>query len=89
VSLRRGLLVAVAAALALGAALVLFLRRDQPERHADAVEHFKYGSIGAEARAGIPLLVWKALPVVFADLLPPPARGPGLGAPRLRVRTRS
>jgi mono/diheme cytochrome c family protein len=64
-------LVAVEVLVAATAGIVIFLRRDRPERHADAVEHFKYGSIGAEARAGIPLLVWKALPVVFADLLPP------------------
>lgn len=75
---RRRLLVGiVAAGLLTATAIVAFLRRDRPERYADVVEHFKYGSIGAEARAGIPLLVWKALPVIFADLLPPP-RAPDL-----------
>lgn len=44
---------------------------DEPERHADAVEHYKYGSIGAETdRGGIPFWIWYVLPEVFPDLLP-------------------
>ena len=33
------------------------------------VEHFKYGSIGSD-KMGVPLVVWKALPLVCADTLP-------------------
>ncbi|MBM3740231.1 MAG: cytochrome c, partial [Acidobacteria bacterium] len=39
-------------------------------QQADAVEHFKYGSIGAEERAGIPYWVWKVLPDLFPQYLP-------------------
>jgi mono/diheme cytochrome c family protein len=53
---------------------------NEPERHADPVQHFLYGSIGAEERAGIPYWVWLVLPEVFPDLLP--AR-PGRGYERL------
>jgi hypothetical protein len=71
--------VAVALVLVVGGAAARFLRRDEPERFADAVEHFKYGSIGAEARSGIPLLIWDVLPTVFADLLPARAGAEGWG----------
>jgi mono/diheme cytochrome c family protein len=44
---------------------------DDPERHADIVEHFKYGSIGSETtRAGVPFWIWYVLPRTFPDLLP-------------------
>ena len=46
----------------------------------DIVEHFKYGSIGTEARAGLPAPIWRVLPEVCADKLP--AR-PGEGYARL------
>src|SRR5688500_16073375 len=36
----------------------------------DILNHFKYGSIGAEARIGIPYPIWRVLPIVFADKLP-------------------
>ena len=45
----------------------------------DILTHFKYGSIGAEARIGIPYPIWRVLPTVFADKLP--AR-PGQGYER-------
>ena len=34
---------------------------------ADIVEHFKYGSIGAEPSSGIPYGIWQALPTLFPD----------------------
>ena len=34
---------------------------------ADIVEHFKYGSIGAEPYSGIPYRIWRALPTLFPD----------------------
>ena len=45
----------------------------------DILTLFKYGSIGAEARIGIPYPIWRVLPTVFADKLP--AR-PGQGYER-------
>jgi mono/diheme cytochrome c family protein len=36
----------------------------------DILEHFKYGTIGAEERAGVPFWIWRVLPQVFADKLP-------------------
>jgi len=47
-----------------------YAQRDIPEQHADVIEHFKYGSIGAEARAGIPYWIWLVLPRVFPQYLP-------------------
>jgi len=47
---------------------------DRPVTYADAVEHFKYGSIGGERASGIPYSIWKALPELFPEYLP----GPGL-----------
>jgi mono/diheme cytochrome c family protein len=58
------------AVLAAGVAAMLFLRHDEPDRYADIEEHFKYGSIGSEARYGVPERIWTVLPAVFADLLP-------------------
>ena len=49
---------------------------NSPETHADIVEHFKYGSIGAEERAGIPYEIWRVLPAMFPQHLP---QRPGTG----------
>jgi mono/diheme cytochrome c family protein len=39
-------------------------------------DHFKYGSVGAEERNGLPYWIWRVLPEVFEDKLPPrPGRG--------------
>jgi mono/diheme cytochrome c family protein len=46
----------------------------------DVVWHFKYGSVGTEVNVGIPYPIWRVLPVVFADKLPP---RPGQGYERL------
>ena len=53
--------------------------RNTPELHSDVVEHFKYGSIGAEDRAGIPLWIWRVLPDLFPQHLP---QRPGTGYER-------
>jgi mono/diheme cytochrome c family protein len=58
----------------------LITTRSGPETHADIVEHYKYGSIGAEGRSGVPASLWLALPEVFPDLLP---KGPGQGYERV------
>jgi mono/diheme cytochrome c family protein len=47
-----------------------FIDRNKPETHADIVDHFKYGSIGAEDRAGIPYWIWLVLPDLFPQHLP-------------------
>jgi mono/diheme cytochrome c family protein len=46
----------------------------------DIVEHFKYGPVGTEERAGVPYWIWRVLPKVFADKLP---NRPGEGYERL------
>jgi mono/diheme cytochrome c family protein len=73
---------AVLGALAVAGAIfaVAFFQRDEPETHADIEEHFKYGSIGAEAEGGMPYWIWRVLPDVFADLLP---EGDGEGYERM------
>jgi mono/diheme cytochrome c family protein len=43
---------------------------NRPETHQNILDHFKYGSIGAEQRTGIPYLVWLALPRAFPQHLP-------------------
>lgn len=44
-------------------------RRDAP-RYDDIEEFMKYGSVGQEISAGLPYLLWRVLPEVFADKLP-------------------
>jgi len=46
----------------------------------DIGDHFKYGSVGTEARVGLPYWLWRVLPVIFADKLPD---RPGEGYERL------
>lgn len=76
---KRALAVGVGIGLLTAIPTVGLVRRDRTPYFADAVEHFKYGSIGSEARSGIPYLVWRVLPAVFADKLParPGAEGWG------------
>jgi mono/diheme cytochrome c family protein len=52
---------------------------NRPETHADILDHFKYGSIGAEERAGIPYWIWVTLPDLFPQHLP---NRPGKGYER-------
>jgi mono/diheme cytochrome c family protein len=46
----------------------------------DIVEHFKYGSIGAEENSGVPSQIWKVLPDICGSALP---NRPGTGFERL------
>ena len=46
----------------------------------DILTHFKYGSVGTEARVGVPYWIWRVLPIVFADKLP---NRPGQGYERI------
>jgi mono/diheme cytochrome c family protein len=64
--------------LAIVIALAIF-DRNRPETHADILDHFKYGSIGAEERAGVPYFIWAVLPQVFPEHLP---KRPGDGYER-------
>ena len=52
----------------------------QPDTFTDITDHFNYGSVGTEERAGIPYWIWRVLPIVFADKLP---NRPGQGYERL------
>jgi len=49
---------------------VLRFTRDKPVTYRNIEEHFKYGSTGGERGSGIPLSLWKVLPVVFPQYLP-------------------
>ncbi len=56
--------------LGIGIPALLWIQRNVVEAHDDPVTHFKYGSVGAEERNGVPYWVWLVLPEVFPDLLP-------------------
>ncbi|MBR0682632.1 hypothetical protein GXW74_19220 [Roseomonas eburnea] len=45
-----------------------FLRGDRTPTFASELDHFKYGSIGAERDSGIPYLAWQALPRLFPEV---------------------
>ena len=51
-----------------------------PSSQGDILDHFKYGALGAEERAGVPYWIWRTLPIVFADKLP---TRPGTGWEKL------
>jgi mono/diheme cytochrome c family protein len=53
-----------------GIAFLLIFDQNKPEVHANILDHFKYGSIGAEERAGVPFQVWRVLPRLFPQYLP-------------------
>ena len=77
---QRSLVMAVAAVVCLLATGAVARGQAEPGTFADIVDHFKYGSVGTEERAGIPYWVWRVLPIVFADKLP---ERPGTGYERL------
>src|SRR5262245_46585540 len=54
--------------------------QNEPSSFSDIADHFKYGSVGTEERAGVPYWIWRVLPIVFADKLP---TRPGKGYERL------
>ena len=57
--------------LVLAAAYYLIFVNQYIVAYRDNTEHFKYGSIGSEPNDGLPILVFKALPVMFRDELGP------------------
>jgi hypothetical protein len=70
--------VALAGALAIAGWYKLYRVVPAPEFASDD-DHFKYGSIGTEAEAGLPFYMWKVLPRVCPDLLPGPGGYASLG----------
>jgi hypothetical protein len=60
----------VALVAAIGVFVWYELFREVPVHYADDSDHYKYGSIGNEAGAGIPYWIWLALPRVFPQHLP-------------------
>ena len=46
--------------------------RGVPNTYSEIEEHFKYGSVGSDTlKQGFPYWIWKVLPTMFKDLLPP------------------
>jgi mono/diheme cytochrome c family protein len=78
--LSRKICIAVAVIAVLGFSVWYKLFRHAPSRYSDAVEHFKYGSIGGEGATGIPYWIWLVLPRIFPDKLPGPGGYAALGA---------
>jgi mono/diheme cytochrome c family protein len=72
---RIAIVVVVIAGIGIYAATII--TRDKPELHAGILDHFKYGSIGAEGRRGVPASLWLALPQVFPEYLPKKGHGKG------------
>ena len=58
-----------------GALLLGRFGADTPVVYKDDLDHFKYGSLGSEHEFGVPYWIWRALPELFEDKLPPPGRG--------------
>lgn len=67
---RNLVLVVLLAVLVLVAYLGWRFLPDRPVVYAEAGEHFKYGSTGGERNWGFPYWIWRAAPVVCADLIP-------------------
>jgi mono/diheme cytochrome c family protein len=77
---RRTFLVLLLLAPVAGLGIWAALFRHVPLVYDDPEDHFKYGSIGVEAPAGIPYWIWVVLPRVMPDLLPGPGGYIALGA---------
>lgn len=72
---RRLWATAAALLIVFGIYMAVRLHRDEPVTFASLEEHFKYGSTGGERDAGVPLALWKVLPVMFSEFLPEPEKG--------------
>ncbi|MGH8059252.1 MAG: cytochrome c, partial [Candidatus Entotheonellia bacterium] len=69
----KKLVVVISVVVVLGALVLLgrwYLTRDIPTTYTSIEDHFKYGSIGNEADAGVPYWIWKVLPKMFPEKLP-------------------
>lgn len=53
---------------------------EHPQDFDDDAMHFKYGSIGADVDAGIPVAIWRALPLLCSEHLPDPVAFQALSA---------
>lgn len=76
----RRLTISVLALLAVSVCLRAASSRPDGPSFPDIVDHFKYGSIGAEEGSGIPYWIWRVMPDVCSEHLP--AR-PGSGYERI------
>ena len=65
--------------LAVGSVGWLHLFRELPQSFTSIEDRFKYGSIGAEQREGIPYWIWLVLPRMFPEKLPGPGGYVSLG----------
>lgn len=74
---RIGLITVVLFVLVVLGAMFLLGRfgADIPVDYNDDSDHFKYGSLGSEHEFGVPYWIWRALPELFQDKLPPPGQG--------------
>jgi processive rubber oxygenase RoxA-like protein len=68
-------MILLALTLVIGAWLIGRFGADTPVTYNDDAEHFKYGSLGSEHEFGVPYWIWRALPELFQDKLPPPGTG--------------
>src|SRR5690349_10574775 len=61
----------------IGIYLVARFTSNTPVAYESIEDKFKYGSTGGEIDAGIPVSLWKTLPKLFPELLPPRKFSPG------------
>ncbi len=60
-------LIGFLAALVVGICVLRRISDNSTAHYPDIVEHFKYGSIGAEPSSGIPYAIWRVLPALYPD----------------------
>src|SRR2546421_10956095 len=72
--------VVVAGMVVVGLGVYAYLQRNVPETYTDPVEHFKYGSIGADSQdGGVPYALWRGVPTGFGGRVahhPPAGEAP-------------
>jgi hypothetical protein len=68
--MRVAMLAACAVLCGAPSAFAQFRDQNKPELHEGILDHFKYGSIGAEERAGVPYWIWRVMPELFPQHLP-------------------
>ncbi len=70
---RFWILLAVLVGIPLPVGIILAMRflTDRPVTYANIEDHFKYGATGGYRSAGFPYWIFKAMPIVFRDRLPP------------------
>jgi processive rubber oxygenase RoxA-like protein len=68
-------MIVLALVLVMGAWLIGRFGADMAVAYNEDAEHFKYGSLGSEHEFGVPYWIWRALPELFQEKLPPPGKG--------------